>query len=125
MSRDRATSTDDQTVLYPNGPVTSGGLTDRYPEHVRRSVRLVRSDCVDARRGFTRYFLTRRRDKLLFGSDCTDRDGGGPNCLGGQIIAAVNRLAGNRSIERKLLYENAECFGCNAIYFPRERCSRS
>jgi predicted TIM-barrel fold metal-dependent hydrolase len=57
---------------------------------------------------FTRDFLTRHRDKLLFGSDCNDRDGGGPNCLGAQIIAAIRRLAANRRIERQLLYENAK-----------------
>src|SRR2546428_12866097 len=59
-------------------------------------------------KSFTRNFLTRHRDKLLFGSDCNDRDGGGPNCLGAQIIATVRRLAPDSQIERKLLYENAK-----------------
>ncbi len=36
------------------------------------------------------------------------RDGGGPNCLVAQIVATVRRLAANRQIERKLLYENAK-----------------
>ena len=55
-----------------------------------------------------RDFLTRLRDKLLFGSDCNDRNGGGPECLGAQIIGAVRRLAPDRQIERQLLYENAK-----------------
>ena len=60
------------------------------------------------REHFARDFLTRHRDKLLFGSDCNDRDGGGANCLGAQIIATIRRLAPDRQIERKLLYENAK-----------------
>jgi predicted TIM-barrel fold metal-dependent hydrolase len=57
---------------------------------------------------FARDFVTRHQDKLLFGSDCNDRDGGGPSCLLAQIIAAIRRLSANRQIERKLLYENAK-----------------
>ena len=41
-------------------------------------------------------------------SDCSDHDGGGPKCLGGQTIAVIRRLAANKAIERKLLYENAK-----------------
>jgi predicted TIM-barrel fold metal-dependent hydrolase len=59
-------------------------------------------------KNFARGFVTRHQDKLLFGSDCNDRDGGGPSCLGAQIIAAIRRLSANRQIERKLLYENAK-----------------
>ena len=102
----------DQTVLYPKGPVTPGGLTDRYLSDYPNMYgdlsagsglnALTRDD------DFTRDFLTRHRDKLLFGSDCNDRDGGGANCLGAQIIAAIRRLAANRQIERQLLYENAK-----------------
>jgi len=38
-----------------------------------------------------RDFLTRLRDKLLLGSDCSDLDGREPNCPGAQIIAAIRR----------------------------------
>jgi predicted TIM-barrel fold metal-dependent hydrolase len=102
----------DQTVLYPKGPVTSGGLTDRYlSDYPNMYGDLSAGSGLNALRRdeeFTRDFLTRHRDKLLFGSDCDDRDGGGPNCLGAQIIATIRRLAANRQIERKLLYENAK-----------------
>jgi predicted TIM-barrel fold metal-dependent hydrolase len=102
----------DQTVLYPKGPVTSGGLTDRYlSDYPNMYGDLSAGSGLNALtrdENFTRDFLTRHRNKLLFGSDCNDRDGGGPNCLGAQIIAAIRRLAENRQIERKLLYENAK-----------------
>jgi predicted TIM-barrel fold metal-dependent hydrolase len=102
----------DQTVLYPKGPVTSGGLTDRYlSDYPNMYGDLSAGSGLNALRRdeeFTRDFLTRHRDKLLFGSDCDDRDGGGPNCLGAQIIATIRRLAATRQIERKLLYENAK-----------------
>jgi predicted TIM-barrel fold metal-dependent hydrolase len=57
---------------------------------------------------FTREFLTRHQDKLLFGSDCNDREGGGPRCQGAQTIAAIRRLASSREVERKLLSGNAK-----------------
>jgi predicted TIM-barrel fold metal-dependent hydrolase len=57
---------------------------------------------------FAREFLKRHQDKLLFGSDCNDREGGGPKCQGTQTIAAIRRLSATKSIERKLLHENAK-----------------
>jgi predicted TIM-barrel fold metal-dependent hydrolase len=102
----------DQTVLYPKGPVTSGGLTDRYlSDYPNMYGDLSAGSGLNALtrdENFARDFLTRHRDKLLFGSDCNDRDGGGPDCLGARIIAAVRRLAADRQIERRLLYENAK-----------------
>ena len=102
----------DQTVLYPKGPVTSGGLTDRYLSDYSNMYGDLSAgsglNALTRDENFTRDFMTRHRDKLLFGSDCNDRDGGGPNCLGAQIIASIRRLAANRQIERKLLYENAK-----------------
>ena len=58
--------------------------------------------------GHAREFLKRHQDKLLFGSDCNDREGIGPKCQGSQTIAAIRRLAPDHSIERKLLYGNAK-----------------
>jgi hypothetical protein len=43
----------------------------------------------------------------VFGSDCSDADGEGPKCQGAQTIAAIRRLAASKTVERKLLYENA------------------
>ena len=57
---------------------------------------------------FARDFLTRHQDKLVYGSDCSDHEGAGPKCQGAQTIAAIRRLATTRTIERKLLFENAK-----------------
>ena len=102
----------DQAVLYPKGPVARGGLTDRYlSDYANMYGDLSAGSGLNALtrdEDFAREFVRRHRDKLLFGSDCNDRDPGGPNCLGSQIIAAIRRLAADRQIERKLLYENAK-----------------
>ena len=101
----------DPTVSYPKGPVTRVGLTDRYlTDYPNMYGDLSANSGLNALtrdEEFTRDFLQRHRDKLVFGSDCSCRDGGGPKCLGAQIVAAVRRLAGDRQIARKLLYENA------------------
>jgi len=102
----------DQTVLYPKGPVTPGGLTDRYlSDYPNMYGDLAAGSGLNALtrdEDFTRDFLTRHRHKLLFGSDCDDREGGGPTCLGAQIIATIRRLAANPEIERQLLHDNAK-----------------
>jgi predicted TIM-barrel fold metal-dependent hydrolase len=101
----------DQSVLYPKGPVTAGGLTDRYlADHENLYGDLSAGSGLNALtrdESFTPGFLSRHQDRLLFGSDCNDSDGGGPKCLGAQTIAAIRRLAPNKTIERKLLYDNA------------------
>ena len=102
----------DQTVLYPKDRVTPGGLTDRYlSDYSNMYGDLSAASGLNALtrdEDFARDFVTRHHDKLLFGSDCNDRDGGGPTCLGAQIIAAVRRVSADRQIERQLLYENAK-----------------
>jgi predicted TIM-barrel fold metal-dependent hydrolase len=102
----------DQSVLYPKGPVTPGGLTDRYlSDYPNMFGDLSAGSGLNALtrdEAFTQEFLTRHQDKLVFGSDCSDAEGSGPKCQGAQTIATIRRLAANRSIERKLLYENAK-----------------
>jgi predicted TIM-barrel fold metal-dependent hydrolase len=101
----------DQTVLYPKGPVTPGGLTDRYlTDYPNMYGDLSAGSGLNALtrdEAFTRDFLTRHQNKLLFGSDCTDVEGSGPGCQGAQTIVAIRRLSANTDIERKLLYHNA------------------
>ncbi len=103
---------DDTAQLYPKGPVTPGGLTDRYlSDYPNIYADLSAGSGLNALtrdEGFTRDFLTRHQDKLVFGSDCSDPDGTGPKCQGAQTIATIRRLAANKTIERKLLYENAK-----------------
>jgi predicted TIM-barrel fold metal-dependent hydrolase len=102
----------DQTVMYPKGPVVRGGLTDRYLTDYPNMYGDLSAgsgfNALTRDEEFARDFVTRHRDKLIFGSDCSCRDGGGPKCLGSQIIGAIRRLAGDRQTERKLLYENAK-----------------
>ncbi len=101
----------DQKVLYPKGPVTPGGYTDRYlADYANMFGDLSAGSGLNALtrdEGFTREFLTRHQDKLLYGSDCSDPVGEGEKCQGSQTIAAVRRLAASRTIERKLLHDNA------------------
>jgi uncharacterized protein len=84
-------------VAYPSGPVKPGGLTDRllsdygnlYGDLSANSGNNALSRDAD----FTKGFLVRHEDKLLFGSDCSCTDGKG----GGTSQAnnpAASRLAG-------------------------------
>ena len=102
----------DQSVMYPKGPVTPGGLTDRYlADYPNMYGDLAAGSGLNALtrdEDFTRGFLTRHQNKLIFGSDCSDHEGSGEKCLGAQIILSVRRLAANKGIERKLLFENAK-----------------
>ena len=102
----------DQTVMYPKGPVTPGGLTDRYlSDYPNMYGDLSAGSGLNALtrdEDFTRDFLKRHQDKLVYGSDCSDLEGSGPKCQGAQTIATIRRLAGDKTIERKLLYGNAK-----------------
>jgi len=101
----------DQAVLYPKGPVTPGGLTDRYLSDYQNMYGDLSAgsglNALTRDEGFTRDFLARHQDKLVYGSDCSDHEGAGPKCQGAQTIAVIRRLAATRGIERKLLFENA------------------
>lgn len=102
----------DQSIMYPKGPVAPGGLTDRYladyPNMFGDLSAGSGQNALTRDEEFTRGFLTRHQDKLIFGSDCSDHDGGGPKCIGARTIAVIRKLAASRQIERKLLYENAK-----------------
>lgn len=101
----------DPAVMYPRGPVTPGGITDRllsdyaniYGDMSAGSG--LNSMLRDESHG--RDFIGRHQNKLMFGSDCNDRKANGPDCLGSKIIAAIRRLSPDKQVERKLLYGNA------------------
>jgi predicted TIM-barrel fold metal-dependent hydrolase len=103
---------DDPKKLYPTGPVTPAGLTDRYlADYPNMFGDLSAGSGLNALtrdESFTPEFFQRHQDKLLFGSDCPDPDGSGPKCTGAKTIAAVRRFAPSKEIERKVLYENAK-----------------
>lgn len=101
----------EQAVMYPKGPVTPGGITDRllsdyanmYGDMSAGSgLNSMLRDEAQARE-----FLARHQNKLMFGSDCNDRKANGPDCLGSKIIAAIRRLSPDKQVERKILYGNA------------------
>ena len=97
--------------LYPKGPVTKGGITDRYlSDYPNMYGGLAAGSGLNAftrDEDFTKDFFRRHQDKLLFGSDCSDSVGTGKDCTGSQTIATIRRLVPG-TIERKLLYENAK-----------------
>src|SRR5688572_2704046 len=102
----------DQKVMYPNTPVTRGGITDKllsdYPNmfgdlSAGSGLKFMNRD-----EDHSRWFIEKHQDKLLFGSDCNDIFGRGPGCQGANTIATIKRLSPNKKIERKLLFENAK-----------------
>jgi len=100
----------EQKVMYPKGPVTPGGLTDRlladYPNMYGDLSAGSGLNALTRDEGHAREFLARHQDKLLYGSDCEDRRGTGPACSGSQCLAAVRRLA-SAEVARKILFRNA------------------
>ena len=101
----------DQVTLYPKGPVTAGGLTDRYlAEHPNFFADLSAGSALNALRrdeAHAREFLARHESKLLYGSDCDDRIGEGEKCSGAQMLATLRAWAPSKAVERKILFENA------------------
>ena len=101
----------DQSVLYPKGPITPGGLTERYlADYPNMFGDLSAGSGLNALTrdpSFTPGFFARHQDKLLYGSDCNDLEGQGEKCQGAQTIAAVRKFAPSQKIERKLLDANA------------------
>ncbi len=100
----------DQAVMYPKTKVTTGGITDRlltdYPNmygdlSAGSGLNSLLRDEEQARG-----FLERHQNKLLYGSDCSDRFGEGDGCSGSKCIAAVRRLA-SPAVARKIFSENA------------------
>lgn len=102
----------DQKTMYPMGKITPGGISDRlltdYPNMYGDLSAGSGLNALNRDQDFTRDFMARHQDKLLYGSDCNDIIGRGPGCQGAQTIATVRKLAPSKAIERKLLYENAK-----------------
>lgn len=101
----------DARNLYPKGPVTPGGLTDRYlSDYPNMFADLSAGSGANAFKRDpeqARAFITRHQDKLLYGSDCSDSFGRTEACSGSVQIAQVRAFSPSKAVERKLLYENA------------------
>lgn len=98
--------------FYPKGKVTPGGLTDRYLSDYPNMYGDLSAGSGQGAIGrdpdHARAFMVRHQDKLLFGSDCADTVGRGAPCIGAAQIMQIRNLAPNKTVERKLLYENAK-----------------
>ena len=101
----------EQSVLYPKGAVTPGGITDRlladYPNMFGDLSAGSGLNALLRDEDHARAFLARHQDKLMFGSDCNDAVGEGEACSGSQMLAALRRLAPDKEAARKMLFENA------------------
>jgi predicted TIM-barrel fold metal-dependent hydrolase len=101
----------DQLTMYPKTKVTPGGITDRllsdYPNMYGDLSAGSGLNAMLRDEDFTRDFLKRHQDKLLYGSDCNDRVGEGEKCSGAQQLAAIRRLAPDDRALRKMFYENS------------------
>jgi predicted TIM-barrel fold metal-dependent hydrolase len=99
-----------QAVMYPKGPVTPGGITDRlltdYPNMYGDLSAGCGLNALLRDEDHARDFLKRHQNKLFYGSDCSDSEGAGAKCSGSQQLAAVRRLAPNQQALRKMLYGN-------------------
>jgi len=101
----------DEKILYPQGPVIPGGITDRLLADYPNMFADLSAD--SGYRSFVRdedharAFFARHQDKLLYGSDCSDPVGQGPAGSGIQQLAYVRKLSPDKTAERKILYGNA------------------
>lgn len=100
-----------EPALYPKGKVSPGGISSRYlKDYPNMFGDLSAGSGLNALlrdEAHAREFLRQYQDKLLYGSDCSDKFGQGEKCSGSQQLAAVRRLLADKTIERKLLYGNA------------------
>jgi predicted TIM-barrel fold metal-dependent hydrolase len=100
------------TNLSPKGAVTPGGITDRYLSDYPNMYGDMSAGSGRNAMGrdpeHARAFFQRHQDKLLFGSDCTDKLAEGTACIGANQIAQIKKFSPSKAVERKLLYENAK-----------------
>jgi uncharacterized protein len=82
---------------YPSGPVKAGGLTDKflsdYPNMYADMSANSGNNALSRDEDFSREFIVRHRNKLIFGSDCACSDGKGGGISQGRNPEA-SRLAG-------------------------------
>jgi predicted TIM-barrel fold metal-dependent hydrolase len=107
---------------YPTGPVKRGGLSDKLlADHANLVADLSANSCRNALArdpDFSRDFLSRHQDKLMFGSDCSCQNGRGANqkstqpliknkCVARETLTALQQLT-TPAVFRKLTLTNAE-----------------
>lgn len=82
---------------YPSGPIRKGGLSDRwlsdFPNFYADMSANSGNNALSRDKDFSQGFITRHKDKLIFGSDCSCTDGHGAGVSQGNNPEA-SRLAG-------------------------------
>ncbi len=112
-------------VDYPSGPIVRGGITDKllgdYPNLFGDLAANSGNNALSRDPAFTRDFLKRHQDKLIFGSDCACADGRGAGVsqannpraarLAGKCVAretlTLLKGASAPDVFRKLTWTNA------------------
>jgi predicted TIM-barrel fold metal-dependent hydrolase len=107
-------------VAYPTAPVKTGGLTDRmladFPNLYADLSATSGRNALARSPEFAKDFLKRHQDKLIFGSDCSCRDGKGAGqnnpfplvagkCIARETLTALTQLA-SPEIFRKITSQN-------------------
>ncbi|MGH8020691.1 MAG: amidohydrolase family protein [Opitutaceae bacterium] len=96
---------------YPKDAVVPGGLTDRwladYPNLYGDLSAGSGNNALVRDPSFTKGFLARHQDKLMYGSDCYCPTGVGPQCLGATKQLLLGKSAQDESILKKVFFGNA------------------
>jgi predicted TIM-barrel fold metal-dependent hydrolase len=96
--------------MYPKTKVTPDGITDRYlsdyPNMYGDLSAGSGQNSMTRDEEHARGFLDRHQDKLLYGSDCSDAFGEGPECSGSGTLAIIRRLAPNEAAVKKIYHDN-------------------
>jgi predicted TIM-barrel fold metal-dependent hydrolase len=113
------------TDMYPKGPVKPGGLVDKllsdYPNIYGDLSAGSGLNAITRDPEFSRGFLERHSQKLIWGSDCPCRDGKGAGlsigfCIAGRCLASLRNLVSNPADLRRILYDNgAELLGLKRL----------
>lgn len=106
---------------YPSGPVKLGGLTDRwladFPNLFGDLSANSGHNALTRDPSFARSFLARHQNKLMFGSDCSCKDGRGTGsgallpslkrkCVGRETLTRLQELS-SPDVFKKLAWSNA------------------
>ncbi len=106
---------------YPDGPVKLGGLTDRwladYPNLFGDLSANSGNNALSRDPAFARAFLKRHQNKLMFGSDCSCKDGNGGGgspllsrlkgkCVGRDTLGLLKEFT-TPDVFRKIAWDNA------------------
>jgi uncharacterized protein len=102
---------DQSKGAYPKGPVTPGGLTDRwladYPHFWGDLSAGSGNGALTRDPDFSKGFLTRHQDKLMYGSDCFCPTGTGPQCHAAAKLRFLDQFCSTEEIRNKILSGNA------------------